>query len=175
MQRVKNMMYATAGVQMVPGIEMNVRSHVFMPDAEAGSENQRSHYRADHVVERRREASLSWNACCVFFAALILVLGLCVGMKYAKLSQLTGEYTANQAEMQQTRLSNLQKSEELAQARDINRIRYLASNNYNMVSAVSVESIPVVAPDTRVANDITNGQTASSPLAGGYGIYTGSR
>ena len=50
MQREKNMTYATAGVQMGAGIEMNVRSHVFIPDAEAGCEEVRSHYHAGNYL-----------------------------------------------------------------------------------------------------------------------------
>ena len=44
--------YAVAGVQMQPGMRMNVRSHVYMPDAEAGREDERQQYFAGSTTER---------------------------------------------------------------------------------------------------------------------------
>lgn len=175
MQRVKNMAYATAGVQMVPGIEMNVRSHVFIPDAEAGCDQARSYYRAESTVERKKEWTLPRNVARMFIVALIVVLGAVVLFKCVQRNALANTYAQTRTSIDSVEQSILEQKEELAQARDINRIRYLASNEYQMVSAISVESIPVTAPDTRPANSNTLGQAASSPLAGGHGIITGSR
>lgn len=175
MQRAKNMMYATAGVQPVPGIAMNVRSNVFVPDAEAGSEYARSHYRAEKTVERSREKTLSRNVARVFLASLFLVLSLVVIVKCIQRNSLANVYNNTNNTIQQLSLEKEQLGEKLAKVRDVNRIRYLASNEYHMVTAASVESIPVTALATRNANSYTNGQTASSPLADGHGMIIGSR
>lgn len=175
MQRAKNMMYATAGIQQAPGIAMNVRSHVVIPDAEAGNWEQRSHYRAEETVERSRELTLSRNVARVFLVTLFAVMCLFVLCKQIQRNNLAENltYTKNRIVGQHMELEKL--DEQLTKARDDNRIRYAASNDYHMVTAESVVSIPVTAPATRYANSLTNGQTASSPLADGHGIITGSR
>ena len=81
MQREKNMTYATAGVQMGAGIEMNVRSHVFIPDAEAGCEEVRSHYHAGYQVVRKKEITLSRNHAAILLLILAGILALIVGLK----------------------------------------------------------------------------------------------
>lgn len=175
MQRVKNMAYATAGVQMMPGIEMNVRSHVFIPDAEAGSEQVRSSYRAESTVERKKEWTLPRNVARMFLALVFVVLSIVVLTKCVQRNNLAASYRTTQASIESTEAENVMMTEKLAEARDINRIRYLASNQYKMVSAASVESIPVTAPVTRPANGNTYGQAAASPFGSGHGMIAGSR
>lgn len=175
MQRAKNMMYATAGIQQAPGIAMNVRSHVVIPDAEAGNREQRSHYRAEETVERSRELTLSRNVAHAFWAILAAVMCLFVLCKHIQRNNLAADLKTarDKTIVQHEELAKL--DEKLTKARDDNRIRYSASNDYHMVTAESVVSIPVTAPVTRYANNLTNGQTASSPLADGHGMIAGSR
>lgn len=175
MQRGKNVMYATAGVQMGPGIQMNVRSHVFIPDAEAGCEWERSHYQAGNVAERKKELRLPKNVAAVLLMVLAVILTACVGAKIQEYAKLSGKYQQTLSRIETINTMNLNSAEALAEARDINRIRYIAATKYGMVSVKSVESIPVTAPETRTAYSQTNGPAANSPLADGQGIISGSR
>lgn len=175
MQRGKNMMYATAGVQMAPGIQMNVRSHVFVPDAEAGSENQYSYYQAGAVVERKQDVYISRNRAAVIILILFAVLALLVGAKGLQYARLNQRLRMTEIKIQEVKEANLLNAAPLAEARDMNRIRYKATKEYGMVSIHSVESIPVIAPETRGNPSYTNGLTADSPFADGYGMITGSR
>ncbi len=175
MQRGKNVMYATAGVQMGPGIQMNVRSHVFIPDAEAGSEQERSHYQAGNDLPRKKEMRLPMNAAFALILGLAVVLALFVGVKAHQYARLTGKYRETIACIDSVNSQNKENAKALAEARDMNRIRYLAATEYGMVSVKSVESIPVVAPATRTEASYTNGLTANSPFAEGHGIISGSR
>lgn len=175
MQREKNMTYATAGVQMGAGIEMNVRSHVFIPDAEAGCEEVRSHYHAGYQVVRKKEITLSRNHAAILLLILAGILTLIVGLKAVRYAETTQEYRTTMNRIESTVKANEKSTEELAKARDSHRIRYLATTEYGMVPADTVESIPVVAPQTRTQNSNTNGLTAEHPFADGYGMLSGSR
>lgn len=175
MQRAKNMAYATAGVQMMAGIEMNVRSHVFIPDAEAGSEGYRPSYRPEQVVERKNELTLSRNAAALFLAIVFVIFGALVLHKCVERKALADNLaqTRTRIELVKQNIENQQQA--LTEARDINRIRYLATREYHMVSAESVDSIPVIAPETRIAYSYTNGLVSGSPLEAGHGMISGSR
>ena len=91
MQREKNMTYATAGVQMGAGIEMNVRSHVFIPDAEAGCEEVRSHYHAGYQVVRKKEITLSRNHAAIL---LLILAGILAATMSTADSQLLASASA---------------------------------------------------------------------------------
>lgn len=174
MQRGKTMTYATAGVQMSAGIEMNVRSHVFIPDAEAGSENIRDYFQAGNQVERKKAITISRNRAAVLLLILAAVLALIIGIKYLSYAEITGTYNSTMERIETINKLNVSSMEELAKARDSHRIRYRATSEFGMVPADAVESIPVVAPQTR-PNQNTNGLTAEHPFADGYGMLSGSR
>lgn len=174
MQRGKTMTYATAGVQMSAGIEMNVRSHVFIPDAEAGSENIRSYFQAGNQVERKKEITISRNRAAVMLLILAGILALIIGIKALSYAQLSGTYNNTMDRIESINKLNIESTEALANARDSHRIRYRATTEFGMVPADAVESIPVVAPQTR-PNQNTNGLTAEHPFADGYGMLSGSR
>lgn len=175
MQRGRNWMYATAGVQMGPGIEMNVRSHVYIPDAEAGSEQVRSHYQAGTMPQQKKELKLTRNAAAMLLLVLAVILTIFMGTKALEYARLSGKYRDTVTRIESVNTANQNSAQALAEARDINRIRYLATTEYGMVSVKSVETIPVTAPATRAAESYTNGQPANSPFAGGQGIISGSR
>lgn len=174
MQRGKTMAYATAGVQMSAGIEMNVRSHVYIPDAEAGSENIRDYFQAGNQVERKKEITISRNRAAVMLLVLAAVLALVIGIKALSYANLSGTYSDTMERIEAINQQNINSAEELAKARDSHRIRYRATSEFGMVPADAVESIPVVAPQTR-PNQNTNGLTAEHPFADGYGMLSGSR
>lgn len=174
MQRGKTMTYATAGVQMSAGIEMNVRSHVFIPDAEAGSENIRSYFQAGNQVERKKEITISRNRAAVMLLILAGILALIIGIKALSYAQLSGTYNNTMDRIEAINKLNIESTEALANARDSHRIRYRATTEFGMVPADAVESIPVVAPQTR-PNQNTNGLTAEHPFADGHGMLSGSR
>lgn len=174
MQRGKTMAYATAGVQMSAGIEMNVRSHVYIPDAEAGNEDSRDYFQAGNQVERKKEITMSRNRAAVILLALAAVLALVIGIKALSYANLSGVYSDTMKRIEAVNQQNIDSAEKLAEARDSHRIRYRATSEFGMVPADAVESIPVVAPQTR-PNQNTNGLTAENPFADGYGMLSGSR
>lgn len=175
MQRAKNLSYATAGVQMSAGIEMNVRSHVFIPDAEAGSENSRNYYQAGPVVERKPEITLSRNHAAMLLLVVALIVGVVLGVKALHYAKVTAEYQETLVKIENVVAETAKSAEQLAKARDTHRIRYRATTEFGMIPMDAVESIPVIAPQTRTNNSSTNGLTANNPFADGYGILSGSR
>ena len=77
MQKGKNLQYVTAGVQAGPGMRMNVRSNVRLPDSEVGGAfvMERQPYYAEQVrPAERRPAAMPLNAALILLCALFLVL-----------------------------------------------------------------------------------------------------
>lgn len=176
MQRGKNMTYATAGVQLGAGIAMNVRSHVFIPDAEAGgTDDSRDYFQAGYQVERKPEITLSRNRAAVLLLILAAVLALFIGIKAVRYAGMTDQYRGTLEKIESVNKMNASNTQALAQARDSHRIRYLATTEFGMIPADAVESIPVIAPQTRTHNNDTKGLTAENPFADGYGMLSGSR
>lgn len=178
MQKGKSVQYAMAGVQAMPGMRMNVRSHVRIPDAEAGYDYQeeRRPYFAQgpqHPVSRR-SLTIPANIGVIFLAAVFLFFGILVVGKAATRASLSRKISAMEQSIAQTLQDNTQLAVEVMEARDSSRICYTAAQNLGMVAATGVEAVPVEAPNTRPAN--YNGSlTGNSPFPGGLGVITGSR
>lgn len=171
--------YAVAGVQTQPGVRMNVRSHVFVPDAEAGDEDQRQQYFAGNAPVQASRQPLTIRkgfAAAVLLAAFFLMAVLAAG-RAVSLNRLRSTLEAESREIQRTKNELSAVSLELADAQDAMRIAYMAEQQYNMVYADRANAVPVTAPDTRYGrNDpYISGSREGSPLSPDHGMISGSR
>lgn len=178
MQKGKNLQYAMAGVQAMPGMRMNVRSHVRIPDAEVGydADAQRQPYYATGPATpvSRRSATIPANIAAIFLCAIFLVCGVLILNKAVERAALTKNISAMEQGIVQTLQDNTQLAVEVMEARDSARICYAAAQNLGMVASTGVEAVPVVAPETR-PNLYMDSLVASSPLTISHGIISGSR
>lgn len=175
MQKGKTMQYAMAGVQAMPGMRMNVRSHVHVPDAEAGYDGQRQPYYAAKTQRLpRRSATVPANVGIIFLCAVLLTFGIMVLDRACQRAELSKNISAMEGSIAQTIIDNSQLTLEVMEARDSSRICYAAAQDLGMVAATGVEAIQVMAPDTRP--DIqTESLTENSPFSVEHGMITGSR
>jgi len=177
MQKGRHLQYATAGVQNAPGMRMNVRSNVRLPDSEAGHfvPQERQPYFAGQAVPKvRGNLTVSRNGALVFLCVLILLFGFFVISRASVRSDLAKKITDMENAILQTQKDNFSLALELEEARDTARISS-AAQDLGMVDASGVESVPVYAPDTRPGNQPSTVQTGSSPYAGPNANLIGSR
>ena len=176
MQKGKNMQYAMAGVQMMPNIRMNVRSHVRVPDGEAGCEYEgyrQPYYAAVQTASSRIQPSIPYRVAIPFLVALFLLFfGLAAGKLTTRMN-LTNDINDMDAHIKTLAVENYVLQNEVTTNRDLARISYLAQD-LGMLSSVGVESVPVIAPETR-PQMTESSLTGSSPLPGRHGIISGSR
>lgn len=177
MQKGKSM-YAMAGVQAMPGMRMNVRSHVHVPDAEVGYDAQaerQPYFASDpQTPVSRRSATIPTQVGVIFLCAVFVAFGLMVLNKSAKRAELSKEISAMEQSIAQTLRDNTQLAVQVMEARDSARICYAAAQNLGMVAATGVDAVSIAAPETRPAAS-ANGLTGNSPFPAGYGTITGSR
>lgn len=169
------MQYAMAGVQAMPGMRMNVRSHVHVPDAEAGYDGQQQpYYAAETQRLPRRSATVPANVGIIFLCAVFLAFGIMVLDRACQRAELSKNISAMEGSIAQTIIDNSQLTLEVMEARDSSRICYAAAQDLGMVAATGVEAIQVMAPDTRP--DIqAESLTENSPFSVEHGMITGSR
>lgn len=178
MQKGKSMQYAMAGVKVMPGMRMNVRSHVYVPDAEAGYDapDERRPYFAENpqMPVSRRSATIPTQIGVIFLCAVFVAFGLMVLNKSIKRAEVSKEISTMEQSIAKTLQDNTQLAVEVMEARDSARICYAAAQNLGMVAATGVDAVPIAAPETRPAVT-ANSLLESSPLSGRYGAITGSR
>ncbi len=178
MQKSRSMQYAAAGVQAAPGITMNVRANVRLPDSEAGqfwAQERQPYYAARIQPAAKRSMTMPANAALIFLAALILLFGVLVIGKACRRAEISKNISAMESSIAQTERDNAQLALEVSQARDSARISYAASQNLGMIASAGVEAVQIVAPDTRPFENQTAAQTASSPNAVPGAYISGSR
>ena len=177
MQKGRNVQYVTAGVQAVPGIRMNVRSNVRLPDSEAGQawSQERQPYYAGQVQRPSRQApAIPARAAALFLAGLLVFFGFLVVLKSSQRAELTKRISAMDESIQQTEKQNEELKKELSDARDYARISYAASQNLGMISSEGVQAVRIMAPDTR-PYETAAAQTENSPHSVLGRTMTGSR
>ena len=175
MQKEKNAQYAIAGVQATPGIEMNVRSHVWAPDSEAGYESGRTPFYAQQTGRRSgRALTVPCHAGVLLLAAVLIACALLIVSRTSRMKAVSDQINQMEAAMVRTAADNSQLAVEVAQARDSSRICYAAAQNLGMVAAAGVEVQYVVAPDTRPVQADTAAME-NSPFSIGHGTISGSR
>ena len=92
MQKGKNALYVTAGLQAAPGVRINVRSSVHLPDSEAGRsfDPDRQPFRAEQVRSAPRESvTVPLRGAALFLCALFVVFGCLTVSKAARRSELS--------------------------------------------------------------------------------------
>ena len=178
MQKGKYTQYAVAGIPSTPGMRMNVRSNVRVPDSEAGGgmEYDRQPYYAEtsQIVSPRRSITIPAHIGVIFLCAVFVIFGTMVLLRACERAELSKRISSMESSISQTIRDNTQLAVEVMEARDSARICYAAAQNLGMVAATGVDAVPVIAPDTRPFSN-GSGPTESSPFSAGHGIITGSR
>ena len=178
MQKGRNMQYVAAGVQAAPGMRMNVRSNVRLPDSEAGRvwAQERQPYHAVQVRQTGpRTVSVPMNAALLFLCALFVVFGALALGKASQRAELSKKISAMESSIAQTERDNMLLAVQIAEARDSARISYAASQSLGMISSTGVEAVPILAPDTRPYENNAKAQTEASPNSAPGGMIAGSR
>ena len=179
MQKGRNMQYVMAGVQLAPGIRMNVRGNVRLPDSEAGHDDQRGRqpYYAAQVRSGRRSGSVTVpaTAALIFLCGLILLFGFLILDKTVQKAELSKKISSMESGIRETEADNMKLARDLTSARDSARISYEASQKLGMISSSGVEAVPVMAPDTRPFDTAKTAQAENSLLSAGGGMISGSR
>lgn len=178
MQKSRSVQYVAAGVQAMPGVTMNVRSNVRLPDSEAGpswAQERQPYYAARVQPAAKRSMTMPVNIALVFLAALILLFGGLVIKKACERAELSKRISDMESGIAQTVKENTELAVQISEARDSARISYAASQNLGMIASSGVEAVLITAPDTRPFEQQTAAQTALSPNVPLGGIVSGSR
>ncbi len=168
--------YASAGVQGMPGIRLNVRSNVRLPDSEAGCADmplQQPFYAGRTAAPPRRHLTVPARGATIFLCALAVLFGALILNRVSQKAALARDRSAMESAIAQTVMENADMALRVAEARDSARICYAAVQNLGMISANGVEAVPVVARDTRPAQTRLAGE--ASPYSPPEGNITGSR
>lgn len=177
MQKGKNALYVSAGLQDVPGVRFNVRSSVHLPDSEAGRvfDPDRQPFRAEHVRTLPRESiTVPLRGAMLFLCVLFVVFGCLIISKAARRSELSKRIIAMEQAIVKTEQDNLVLAAQVADARDPARICDAACQKLQMKAPSSDTTEHVIAPDTRPYENKPITQADVSPHAALDGIMTGS-
>ena len=178
MQKGKNALYVSAGVQDAPGMRFNVRNTVHLPDSEAGRifDPDRQPFRAEHVRTQPRESiTVPLRGAMLFLCVLFVVFGCLIVGKAARRSELSKRITAMEQAIMKTERENLDLAAQVADARDTARICDAACQKLKMEAPSSATTEYVTAPDTRPFENKPITQADASPYSALDGIMTGSR
>ena len=178
MQKGKNGLYVSAGLQAAPGMRFNVNSSVHLPDSEAGQadELERKPFRAEHVRRAPRESlTVPLRGAMIFLCALFVVFGVLIIGRAVKRAELSKRITAMENSIEKTMEENQELAAELEKARDPARICDVACQKLKMKAPSSETTEHVMAPDTRPFEHNTVTQADASPHAALDGMITGSR
>ncbi len=178
MQKGKNALYVTAGLQAAPGMRINVRSSVHLPDSEAGQamDPDRQPFRVGHVAPAPRESvTVPLRGAMLFLCALFVVFGCLIISKAAQRSELSKRISAMENDIKVTEKENELLAEKVADARDPARICDMACQKLKMKAPSNNTTEHVVAPDTRPFETKTAVQADNSPHTALDGMITGSR
>ena len=177
MQKGNGFQYTVAGLQTAHGVSMNVRSDVRVPDGEAGGycNDSRRPYRAQgNCASRRRDPlSLPYRVAIPFLMILFLIFAGMIAGRLVEKAELTTDYLKMRQHITELDASNGKMQKEVDANSSYAAISYKAQG-YGLISVLGVESVKVMAPDTRPAQT-QNSLTGSSPLPEGHGIISGSR
>ena len=180
MQKARNVQYAAAGVQALPGMRMNVRSNVRLPDSEAGTAcvMEQEPYCASRTRLQPPKAHVTIPArvAVLFLCGLFLVFGWLIVGKASQRAQIAKNISQIQDGICQTCQEKRQLEQDLVKAKDSVRICYEAVQRLGMIASTGVNSVRVVAPDTRPAQtaySVTAAQETSPSAPAG--MISGSR
>lgn len=173
MQRERQGQYALAGVHAVQGMPITVSSHVRLPDGEAGCESYREPYRAYQTRHRaRREIYVSRSFALLLLTVLFVVFGTMILCRMGEKTKLCKEISASESRIADIARECTDLQVQVAEARDSARISYAAVQRLGMVDASGVDTIQVIAPNTR-PYQLNTGMAESSPFSAGQGMISG--
>lgn len=180
MQKARNAQYAGAGVQAMPGIRMNVRSYVRLPDAEAGSGYamaQEPYSAAPTIRRQRRHIMVSARFGALFLCAVFLLFGIRIISKASQRAQIVKQISEIEESIAAAQKKNDELANQLKATKDSGNICYEAVQRLGMVASTGAQSIYVDAPPTRPAQPIVTVTAAqeTSPFFALDGIISGSR
>ena len=176
MQKARRMQYASAGVQGMPGIRMNVRSNVRLPDSEAGGAEMYDHqpFYAGRVAPLpRRHPTVPVRYAALVLCALAVLFGAMIISRLSVQAGWNRDRGVMEEAIQKTAAENRDLEKQVDLARDQARISYAAMKNLGMISSYGVEAVPVVVQFTQTNQTVS--AAANSPLSPPEGIITGSR
>ena len=149
--RNPDMPYVSAGRQDSPYERMNVRSHVYVPDADVREDcDGRPAYMAPAGV-RHEPRRISVKTMVVFVAAALFVLSM---FYISAVARRAGVYKEGQSlynEIQSLDRDIILLKAQIAKAQEPNNLRYQASQRLGMINSEGVEPIEIYAPETRPA------------------------
>ena len=179
MRKFQKAPYSVSGVQTPSEGWMHVRSHVTVPDGEAGESWSlgREPYHATEVrrIRRQRSFTVPFNGAALFLCLLFVAFGAAALSKAAKKAEITRNIETMEESIVQAIQDTAELSLEVAAARDSAHISYLAVQNLGMIDSKTVEAVPVVAPETRPANTVQTLLVHSSFYVARDGTVSGSR
>ena len=180
MYKGKGGQYVMAGVQAAPGMKMTVRSNVRLPDSEVGcswyEESKKPYYAETVTVQKRQPATLPLNTALIFLCALFVIFGGLILNKAVRRAELSKQITATENAILEVQKKNADLALQVADARDLARIGYDASQKLHMVAATEAATVAVQAPSTRPYGEgTTTAQAQQSPSFAQGSMITGSR
>lgn len=139
-----NAQYAVAGTQGMPGIRMNVRSSVYVPD---GDVDERASFYAgtETPVRRFRSPTVTRKSAWMFLFILFVGMSLFVAVRLYERSGISKDISRMYREIAATAQTTSELEKRVNAARDSARICYLAVQEHGMVSEDGVETFYLYA------------------------------
>ncbi len=161
MSQARCMQYSAAGIQQAPHVRLNVRSNVYVPNADIHDGEMPEIYQAPAQPRQRSKGPLTVPARSLWFVALALIIffGYPIGKGLIQCGSMSREISTLQTETKKLASDNAYLSEQVQAARDSVRICYRAVHEFKMIAQESQEPIYLIAEPTRAA---ANYQTALS-------------
>lgn len=147
--RNPNMPYVAAGRQDSPYERMSVRSHVYVPDADARADYDGRNVYTAPTAARREPMRISLKTVVITVAVTLFIFCM---LYIAAVSKRAGIYKEAQSiynEIQSLDREMIVLKEEIAKAQEPNNLRYQASQRLGMINSEGMEPIEIYAPETR--------------------------
>ncbi len=140
--------YATAGAAYANDVHFHVSDHAFLPDSDVGTDLEKC-YRSKGVrAEHRRERRTLPLPLAVL--GLIVLTAVCLIMVLTRVYRVTladAQIAGMRSSMEAVRERNVQLAQEVAQARDLSRIGYIAVHDLGMVAGDGDRVIQIYVPE----------------------------
>lgn len=151
--RNPNMPYISAGQQSAPYERMRVRSNVYVPDAEAGSDNYdgRPAYQAPQTIGRI-PITISLRAALIVVAATVMTFAVLCLSAAAKRASLVRQGRLICEEIRVLEMNGEVLDLRLSNAKEETSICYTAARDLQMIDGVYAAREAVYAPSTRPGN-----------------------
>ena len=149
----KKKSYATSGVQMGPGVKMNVSIGVRLPDSEAGMEpddgRKPFQYAAPMPNKAKDPPQMPLRLAVALLCALMIALSVPVIRRVSKTAALQKQLSDVSAQIESLSILIEKQQIQVAEGRQKSVITYAASHLYHLQDPTGVVPEMVTAPDTR--------------------------